>query len=281
MKKKKQVILTLLFITLAIECVYLHVKKNKTDGFEDKNLVNTIKKEDTLSFMLETSYGSGEYKEGTSTKWPAPSDGYLFNATLSNCQNGGELDWDDTNNVITMAGNMSDKCYVYFDAVQKAVINEITTSDITATSITITIDSTKGTFDISKYYYSIDDGTTWNESTSNVISISGLTKGTEYTIKTCVQDVKGINSEYKSVSVSTLSLITFTIQNITYYAEPGMTWNEWLDSDYNTSIWEYLGRKGCYITNGGATTVADSNGNVITDPSIMIIENYLYTAVGC
>ena len=37
------------------------------------------------------------------------------------------------------------------------------------------------------------------QSTSNIISISGLTKGTIYAIKAYVQDVRNINSEYKNV----------------------------------------------------------------------------------
>ena len=206
MKVSKILCISVILIQFIIIVVFI-TNKNASSEKTFEDTTETIKKNvDTLSFMLETSYGSGEYKEGTSTKWPSPSDGYIFNSILSTCQNGGELDWDDTNNVVTMAGNMSDKCYVYFDAVQKAVINEITTSNITTTSMTITINATKGTFDISKYYYSIDNGSTWNESASNVITISGLTKGTTYTIKANVQDVKGINSEYKSISVTTGSL---------------------------------------------------------------------------
>ena len=171
---KKKVFLILIGILLFLAGLFSNnVFRNNDLDTDEKEEVMQIKKEDTLSFMLETSYGSGEYKEGTSTKWPSPSDGYIFNARLSKCQNGGELGWDDTNNVVTMTGNMSDKCYVYFDAVLKAVINEITSSDITTTSVTITINATKGTFDISKYYYSINDGTTWSESTSNVITILG------------------------------------------------------------------------------------------------------------
>ena len=68
--------------------------------------------------MLETSYGSGKYEKGSSTKWPLPSDGYIFNDTLSKCENGGELMWDDTKNVVLMTGNISDKCYVYFDMIK-------------------------------------------------------------------------------------------------------------------------------------------------------------------
>ena len=190
--------------------------------------------------------------------------------------------WDDTKNVVFMTGNISDKCYVYFDAVQKAIINEIITSDITLSSMTITINATKGTFDISKYYYSIDNGTTWNESTSNIISISGLTKGTTYAIKAYVQDVKNINSDYKNVDVSTLNitLISFTFSDIIYNAEEGMTWEEFINSSYNTtsnSCFEYAstGSVSCFVSQGMYCSV---KGVRLSDT---IISGRIYEKNGC
>ena len=44
-------------------------------------------------------------------------------------------------------------------------------------------------------------------------------------------------------------LITFTIEGTTYYAEDGMTWGEWCESDYNTA--------GYYVKNGGAIHLDD------------------------
>jgi hypothetical protein len=37
------------------------------------------------------------------------------------------------------------------------------------------------------------------------------------------------------------NLITFTIEGETYQAEEGMTWGEWVESDYNTSGFKMLG----------------------------------------
>ena len=42
-------------------------------------------------------------------------EGYKFNSNLSRCENGSELGWDDTKKTIVFSGNVSDKCYVYFD----------------------------------------------------------------------------------------------------------------------------------------------------------------------
>lgn len=71
------------------------------------------KRKDMLSMMLETEAGSGKYEMVTRDSWP--TEGYTFNSILSKCENGGELSWDDENKRVLMSGNVSDKCYVYFD----------------------------------------------------------------------------------------------------------------------------------------------------------------------
>ena len=68
---------------------------------------------DTISMMLETEANSGNYEMTTRESWP--TEGYVFNANLSKCENGSELSWDNENKKVLMSGNVSDKCYVYFD----------------------------------------------------------------------------------------------------------------------------------------------------------------------
>lgn len=282
MKVSKILCIIIILIQFIIIIAFTTNKNTSSKNVFEETKETTKKNAGTLSFMLETSYGSGKYEKGSSTKWPLPSDGYIFNDTLSKCENGGELMWDDTKNVVLMTGNISDKCYVYFDAVQKAVINEIITSDITLSSMTITINATKGTFDISKYYYSIDNGATWNESTSNIISISGLTKGTTYAIKAYVQDARKINSDYKNVNASTLdiTLITFTFMNITYYAEEGMTWEEFINSSYNTNSnrcfdYDSSGSVACFVSEGRYCWPSGAK------LSNQIVGGYTYESNGC
>ena len=67
----------------------------------------------TIGLLLETEVGSGVYKESSSSEYPL--DGYKFNSELSKCENGGELSWDDVNKKVVFSGNVSDKCYIYFD----------------------------------------------------------------------------------------------------------------------------------------------------------------------
>ncbi len=225
---KKRIMLSgILFIIIIISVLVCFNKRERNS----ENVLQNKKYNETISMMLETASGSGEYEKTTASEWP--TDGYIFNTELSKCEKGSTLSWDAENNKVVMSGNVSDKCYVYFDKVVKATINEMTTSDVTDTSITITINATKGTYDISKYYYSVDNGVTWNESANNKIVISNLTQDTKYTLKVYVQDVKGLNSEVKSITATTIKLISFTINDTEYKAIEGMTWGEWVDSKYN------------------------------------------------
>ena len=113
MKKHKKLFITL-GIVLSITIGLMFVMSSKKDDFYKENTeTKIVKRGNTISMMLETEAGSGNYEMTTQSEWP--TDGYTFNSTLSKCENGGELSWDDTNKKVYMSGNLSDKCYVYFD----------------------------------------------------------------------------------------------------------------------------------------------------------------------
>ena len=103
---KKKVILVLSLIILFI---FILSNKEKDSSVLDTKEVNN----NMLSMMLETSVGSGEYQETTASAWP--TEGYVFNENLSKCEKGSSLSWDSTKNTVVMTGNVSDRCYVYFD----------------------------------------------------------------------------------------------------------------------------------------------------------------------
>lgn len=110
MKKYKIIILVCIFTLLGI---FIGRVTNKNNVYKE-NENNQIKKHaDTISMMLEKDIKSGNYEMTTRETWP--TEGYVFNPTLSKCENGGELSWDDENKRVLMSGNTSDKCYVYFD----------------------------------------------------------------------------------------------------------------------------------------------------------------------
>ena len=81
------------------------------------------------------------------------------------------------------------------------------THSVTLNSITVNVTASGGTNNISKYYYSKDDGATWEESASNTYIFSGLTAGTTYNFKVYVTDTAGHSSSQKSVSATTEKLI--------------------------------------------------------------------------
>ena len=111
MNKKKVTIILMVFI--AIFSTFVFVKNNS--NFEITNEINNKSKKnnDLLTMNLEQTAGTGDYKTVTQSEWP--TEGYEFNKELSKCENGSEISWDDTKKVVVVSGNLSDKCYVYFD----------------------------------------------------------------------------------------------------------------------------------------------------------------------
>ena len=67
---------------------------------------------------------------------------YIFNKTLSGCENGGELEYNSQNNTVNLLTNKSDKCYVYFDKYNGVWIDNVIATNITGSSITIDISAT-------------------------------------------------------------------------------------------------------------------------------------------
>lgn len=105
---KKVIVLSMLII--AILGIYGFNNKSSEKTLND---FNVKKNKNTIGLLLETEVGSGEYEKAYSETYP--TEGYVFNSTLSKCENGGELTWDDTTKKVVFSGTTSDKCYIYFD----------------------------------------------------------------------------------------------------------------------------------------------------------------------
>ena len=86
----------------------------------------------------------------------------------------------------------------YSDSYVYPVISKVETT-ATSKSITVTVTATKGTNNISKYYYSIDGGNTFVESTSNSYTFNNLVKNTSYKIIIKVMDS---NNKYSNIFVT-------------------------------------------------------------------------------
>ena len=112
---KKILLISCILLTLGLcTFIFYDIDNNKNNKVvisngDSKQLINT----NALTMMYEIEIGSGEYQVSSDTTWP--QDGYVFNETLSKCENGSILNWDDENKRVVLSTSVSDKCYVYFD----------------------------------------------------------------------------------------------------------------------------------------------------------------------
>ena len=86
------------------------------------------------------------------------------------------------------------------------IINSITITDTTTSSINISISASGGTNNVATYYYSINNGA-YTSSTSNTKTFTGLSAGTTYTIKVYVKDTNGVDSAVKTSSAETENIV--------------------------------------------------------------------------
>ena len=122
---KKNIVFVILLVIFTLCGVFIGRQSKAIDVYENDE-TNIKKSKNMLSMMLETEAGSGNYEMTTRESWP--TEGYIFNTELSKCENGGELSWDDTNKIVLMSGNVSDKCYVYFDMIPSVLLADFVIS---------------------------------------------------------------------------------------------------------------------------------------------------------
>ena len=111
--KKKYVLFSIVTLVLLVALITSFNYFKTTNTYIDDSVNNQTKITKGISMNLEQTAGAGDYKTVTRSSWP--TEGYNFNAELSRCENGSTLSWDDTKKVVIVSGNLSDKCYVYFD----------------------------------------------------------------------------------------------------------------------------------------------------------------------
>ena len=113
MKKIYGGLFAFVLVVISFLCYELYHDNNKylVENSSSKSIVNNG---NTISIMLETGSGSGEYQESSSSSWPTD---LIFNSKLSKCTNGGEISWDATNKKVVVKSNSVDNCYAYFDVI--------------------------------------------------------------------------------------------------------------------------------------------------------------------
>ncbi len=212
--KKKYIILSIITLVLLITFLTSFNYFKTSNTYVENNSNNQTKITKGISMNLEQTAGAGDYKTVTQSSWP--TEGYKFNAELSRCENGSTLSWDDTKKAIVISGNLSDKCYVYFDIATTTYILPSVTKVTPTTKynqITVTTTGTKGTNEISKYYYSINNSS-YVEGTSTY-TFTNLNEQTTYNIKVKVADTNGRMSNEYSLSATTDAYKLPTITDVT------------------------------------------------------------------
>ena len=226
MKKFIIIVITLLVLSNTYLLYNNYNLKKQVLSYEEKA---NIRRKNAISMMLETEANSKTYIQSTDNKWP--TNGYVFNEQMSKCEQGSKLKWDDNNQKVILEGNVSDKCYVFFDKYNPIKINNYTITP-NGKKITISISATGGTGTITKYFYSKDDGASYVESTSNTYTFTNLAKGT-YKIKAYVLDSNNKKSEYisKNIEITSMNLSEYVMSQYTgtqgenniYYHDANLT----------------------------------------------------------
>lgn len=117
----KKILVIVTIITLGLIGILFNYQNNNDKAIYESSSTsnNKIVRSNALTMMYETEAGSGEYQASSDTIWP--QDGYVFNGSLSKCENGSTLSWNEENKRVLVEANTSDKCYVYFDKVSYTI----------------------------------------------------------------------------------------------------------------------------------------------------------------
>ena len=199
MKKKKILLISggLLTLIIVMTIVFIVNKNSSNNEIVMQDNINPINNS-FLTLMLEQS--DGTYQESKSNTWP--SGNYAFNSELSRCENGGELRWDREEGIVNLLSNKSDACYVYFDLYNVVQISNVEATK-TYNSITVTVTTSGGENPVDKYYFSIDGGNSYQESSTPSYTFSNLTMNHEYTIQVYAKDTLGYESNEEIIEVTT------------------------------------------------------------------------------
>ena len=196
---KKVLLISGVLLTFCLIITIIMVLINDKDTNIYNNKISNNINNGFLTLMLEQDDGS--YQESTSNTWP--ESGYIFNNNLSKCENGSTLTYDEETKTINLKTSISDKCYIYFDKYVLPEILEVSASEITSNSITLTVNALAGTNNIANYYFSINNGVSWVSSTSNSYIFENLESGKTYNIQVYVSDILNYSSKYSSLSETT------------------------------------------------------------------------------
>ncbi len=213
----------------------LFVTSDKMNSYELSKITNMTTKTtyNSIDTTLEVEQGSAEvnkYFYGIE-KTSSNVTGYVNNGTVKKVALK-DVTFVETDKNTYKFDNLSDNSVykVYSYGVDKNGIKtnlyetEVTTNEYnnpvvnsvshtsTLNSITLSVNATKGDNDIVKYYYSKDNGATYEESDTNSYVFNNLKDTTEYKIKVKVLDSYG---RYSTEFVKAISTETYILPSVT------------------------------------------------------------------
>ncbi len=265
MKKKVLIgVCSIFFIVLAVILSIALFKSDDnvilSDNTKNKNLVNNS----FITLMLEDE--SGNYVKSSSNTWP--SGNYAFNESLSRCERGGELRWDREKGIVNLLSNKSDNCYVYFDLYNVVKISKVDATK-TTNSITVSVTITGGENPVDKYYFSIDEGKTYQESSTPSYTFSNLTMNHEYTIQVYAKDMLGYVSNEEVIKVITDNYINPVVNSVTASNVSNNSITVSVSASGGTnSIARY------YYSSNGGTSYTNTTSNTYTFSNLSAGETY-------
>lgn len=99
--------------------------------------------------------------------------------------------------------------------------------------------------------------------------VSTTTTWSSKKIDSLVGDVEAALDAIIAIQEGLIGIITFTFYGSTYKAVKGMTWGEWVESEYNTDGWTL---DGDYVSMGDGYVI-DSTGNLVTSTTVIVDGN--------
>ena len=213
-----------------------------TDTYEIPVITNvsTSSTEDSITINVSATNGDGTitkymYSRDNGSNWyESTSNSYTFDNLTSNTTFYIQVKVEDENGRESVVYNTTETT-LYINP----VVNSVSTSNITSSSITLTVNATAGSNPIQTYYYSNNNGSSYVSSTSNTYTFSGLDGGTTYNFRVYVVDNEGVQSNYGSTS--------------------GTTSNPILLADYIKELYTSQGSNGIYYHTSSLANSARDN----------------------
>ena len=103
---------------------------------------------------------------------------------------------------------------MYFDLYNVVQISNVEATK-TYNSITVTITTSGGENPVDKYYFSIDGGNSYQESSTPSYTFSNLTMNHEYTIQVYAKDTLGYESNEETIKVTTDNYVNPVVNSVT------------------------------------------------------------------